>query len=124
MRSLPLITVNFYRTDLKVPILDIGAVYQKVIQSVRMGRKIEQGVHRSENEIADLASAAYSAPLNKLELEILSMLSEGLCCSEIAKELNYSETVICAFLDRIISKLQANSPAHAIAIAMRLGLIK
>ena len=89
-----------------------------------MGKKIEQGVQGSKNEVVDLKGSAHSEPLSELELEMLNLLSEGLNCSQIGEELNYSETVVCAFLDSVISKLNANSQVHAVATAMRLGLIK
>ncbi len=89
-----------------------------------MGKKNEYGVHGPEQETTDLTGLTHSEPLSELELEMLRMLSDGLNPSQIGEELNYSETVVCAFLDSVVLKLNANSQVHAVATAIRLELIK
>ncbi|GAA1027233.1 response regulator transcription factor [Amycolatopsis albidoflavus] len=64
-----------------------------------------------------------SAGLNKREIEVLRLLSDGLDTSEIAAKLNYSERTIKAVLQVMMTRLGLNSRAHAVAYAIRCGMV-
>jgi len=60
-----------------------------------------------------------SSELTRRELEILQAAADG----KINKQMGAEQTVKGQF-SIIYSKLEANSRAHAVAIALRCGLIK
>jgi DNA-binding NarL/FixJ family response regulator len=62
-------------------------------------------------------------PLNEREQRVLVLLAEGHQTREIASELCYSERTIKNVLHDIVTKLNARSRSHAIAYAVRAGLI-
>lgn len=57
------------------------------------------------------------------ELEVLTMLSEGLVKKEIASQLDVSIHAIDKRMRRIYNKLQVQNVASAVAVAIRNGLI-
>jgi DNA-binding NarL/FixJ family response regulator len=60
---------------------------------------------------------------SKRELEVLKLVADGLFNHEIAAHLFVSEETIKTHMHHLLGKLGARSRAHAIAIAMRRGLI-
>jgi DNA-binding NarL/FixJ family response regulator len=62
-------------------------------------------------------------PLSQREQRVLELLAEGHQTREIASELCYSERTIKNVLHDIVTKLNARSRSHAIAYAVREGLI-
>lgn len=70
---------------------------------------------RSEDDIA--------TPLNANELKILNLVARGKSNKEIGNILGHSDTVIKKIVSNILRKLQANDRTHAVAIAIRSGLI-
>jgi DNA-binding NarL/FixJ family response regulator len=69
------------------------------------------------------------AELGARELRVLGLISEGLTHAEAAREISaaendfVSEQTVKSIECRAIARLGARSPAHAVAIALRLGLI-
>ncbi len=61
--------------------------------------------------------------LNKREIEVLKLLSDGLIKKEIADQLNIATTTVDYHLRSIYQKLQVHSLAGAVGKAMRRGLI-
>jgi DNA-binding NarL/FixJ family response regulator len=57
------------------------------------------------------------------EIEVLQLISLGLANREIANRLFLSEETIKSHVRHLLSKLQARSRAHALAVAFRRGLI-
>jgi DNA-binding NarL/FixJ family response regulator len=57
------------------------------------------------------------------EVEVLRLLSEGWDTSEIATELAYSERTVKNVIHDITSRLQLRNRSHAVAYAVRQGLI-
>jgi len=66
---------------------------------------------------------AAAPPLSQREQRVLELLAEGHQTREIASELCYSERTIKNVLHDIVTKLNARSRSHAIAYAVRAGLI-
>lgn len=66
---------------------------------------------------------ALAPPLNEREQRVLALLAEGHQTREIASELCYSERTIKNVLHDIVTKLNVRSRSHAIAYAVRAGLI-
>jgi DNA-binding NarL/FixJ family response regulator len=61
--------------------------------------------------------------LSEREIEVLRLLADGLDTSEIARRLSYSERTIKAVLHDVTVRFQLRSRAHAVAYAVRAGLI-
>ncbi|MEW2294536.1 response regulator transcription factor [Streptomyces sp. NPDC006743] len=61
--------------------------------------------------------------LNPRDIEVLRLVSEGLCTSEIAVKLAYSERTVKNSVRSVISHLGARNRAQAVARALREGLI-
>lgn len=65
-----------------------------------------------------------SGPLSAREREILERVSRGLDGPAIAEELVVSPATVRTHIGNAIRKLGAHSRAHAVAVAMRRGLIE
>lgn len=78
-----------------------------------------------EEEVAPyhLVPGARVPQLTARELEVLTMLAEGLGNKEIAWRLKISEHTVKFHLSSIFSKLDVSSRAEAVSIGFRLGLI-
>ena len=61
--------------------------------------------------------------LSRRELEVLTLLAEGLRQPEIAARLVISPKTVGTHIERILAKLDAHSRAQAVAIAYRLQLV-
>jgi len=61
--------------------------------------------------------------LSEREIEVLRLLADGLDTGEIARRLSYSERTIKAVLHDVTARFQLRSRAHAVAYAVREGLI-
>jgi DNA-binding NarL/FixJ family response regulator len=58
------------------------------------------------------------------ELEVLQLIADGLSNKEIAIRLCLSTETVKSHVCALFSKLGANSRAHAVAIALRQGLLR
>lgn len=63
------------------------------------------------------------ARLSVREAEILKMVADGHDTGDIADELSYSESTIKGVLAKIMTRLGAKNRCHAVAVALRHGLI-
>jgi DNA-binding NarL/FixJ family response regulator len=61
--------------------------------------------------------------LTQRELRVLQLLADGLSTSEIARELAYSERTIKNAIHDLTSRLNLRNRSHAVAFALRQGLI-
>jgi DNA-binding NarL/FixJ family response regulator len=57
------------------------------------------------------------------ELDVLRLLSEGWDTGEIAEKLSYSERTVKTVIHEVVSRLQLRNRCHAVAYALRQGLI-
>lgn len=70
-----------------------------------------------------MASAALIETLTPREIEVLTMLAEGLGNKEIARQLDISDNTVKFHLSAIFGKLGASSRTEAVMQGMRHGLI-
>ncbi len=61
--------------------------------------------------------------LTQRELSVLQLLADGFSTSEIARELAYSERTIKNAIHDLTSRLNLRNRSHAVAFALRQGLI-
>jgi DNA-binding NarL/FixJ family response regulator len=66
---------------------------------------------------------AVPTPLTDREQRVLSLIADGLPTREVALELSYSERTVKSILHDVVTKLDARSRSHAIARAVRHGII-
>ncbi|MFF3579359.1 response regulator transcription factor [Streptomyces mirabilis] len=64
-----------------------------------------------------------SAGLNRREINVLSLIADGLSTSEIAQQLNYSEKTIKNILHSMTVRVGLRNRAHAVAYAIRAGIV-
>ncbi|MFH8386869.1 response regulator transcription factor [Kitasatospora sp. NPDC018058] len=64
-----------------------------------------------------------TTPLEAREVEVIKLLAEGLETASIAERLSYSERTIKNIIHGAISRLNLRNRAHAVAYALRAGLI-
>lgn len=69
------------------------------------------------------ARAVRPSDVSQRELRVLRLLAEGCTTSEIAAEMAYSERTIKNFIQELMTRLQLRNRPHAVAFAMRQGLI-
>jgi DNA-binding NarL/FixJ family response regulator len=63
-------------------------------------------------------------PLSEREREILQLLAEGYHTEEVARRIGLSVETVKSDTKRVISKLQADTRTHAVAIALRQAMIE
>ena len=63
-------------------------------------------------------------PLTDRDLEVLRLLAEGCDTAEIARRLAYSEPTIKNVIQRLFERLQVRNRPHAVAVALRAGVIR
>ena len=69
-------------------------------------------------------TAAHDAGhLSRREIEILALVAEGKTDREIALQLSLSAETVSWYVKAICARLGARSRAHAVALAMRLGVL-
>ena len=63
------------------------------------------------------------AGLTERELEVLRLLADGLDTSEVGQRLFYSERTVKNIIHDVTSRLELRNRTHAVAYAIREGLI-
>jgi DNA-binding NarL/FixJ family response regulator len=69
------------------------------------------------------AATAEIAALSPREREVISLLAEGLTGPQIAERLFISPATVRTHVENVMEKLEARTRVHAIAIALRQGLL-
>jgi DNA-binding CsgD family transcriptional regulator len=69
------------------------------------------------------APTGWSAALTPREIEVLRLGADGATSEEIATTLHLTEHTVKSHLKRILGKLGARNRTHAVAVALRSGLI-
>lgn len=88
------------------------------IRALAMGQS-----HFPAEIAADLASHLGAEPLSRREVEVLRWIAHGESNKAIARRLGLTEETIKAHVKNLIAKLNADNRTHAVAIALRRGII-
>lgn len=97
---------------------DVHLELLEIIRSVHAGHK------RIPPQIAaELAEHAGDDPLSPREIDVLRLIAGGNSNKLIADRLSISEATAKSHVANILSKLGASDRAHALAIAMKRGII-
>jgi DNA-binding NarL/FixJ family response regulator len=87
-------------------------------------RAVHNGRKRIPPEIAiELAEHHSDDDLTEREVEVLRQVASGSANKIIADKLEISEETVKAHMKKILSKLGANDRTHAVAIALKRGII-
>jgi DNA-binding NarL/FixJ family response regulator len=87
-------------------------------------RDVHAGHLGIQRGVAPATAARSSHPLTPREMDVLSLLRQGLTNGEIAHELRISERTVKGHVTFIIEKLDATDRTGAVARAFDLGLLK
>jgi DNA-binding NarL/FixJ family response regulator len=90
-----------------------------VIRAVHAGRR-----HVPPDVAARLAEHLGEEELTSRELDVLRLIRDGFRNKQIADKLNIAETTVNFHIKNLVGKLGANDRAHAVAIAIRRGLLQ
>ncbi len=90
-----------------------------VIRSVHSGKK-----HIPPEVAARLAEHLGEEDLSQRELQVLRLIRDGHRNKEISDKLAIAETTVNFHIKNIVEKLHANDRTHAVAIALRRGLLE
>jgi DNA-binding NarL/FixJ family response regulator len=90
-----------------------------VIRSVCRGQK-----YVSAEVAAHLAENIGEESLTDRELQVLQLIRDGNRNKQIADRLSIAETTVNFHIKNLVAKLGANDRAHAVAIAIRRGLLE
>src|SRR5215470_7153461 len=91
----------------------------EVIRSVHAGRKAVP-----PDVAAVIAEHFGEEELTARELEVLTVIQEGYRNKQIADRLAIAETTVNFHIKNLVDKLGANDRTHAVAIALRRGLLQ
>ncbi|MCK6067911.1 response regulator transcription factor [Microbacterium sp. dk485] len=86
-----------------------------------LGRLLEQ-IGRLQRTVLDPRGIAFNG-LSAREVEVLRLVAEGLGTAQIALRLSYSERTVKNILHDVTTRLQLRNRSHAVAYALREGLI-
>lgn len=95
---------------------------KELVETIRM---VHGGRKRIPPEIAiELAEHHLDDALTEREIEVLRQVAAGNANKIIADKLEISEETVKAHMRKILSKLGANDRTHAVAIALKRGIIE
>jgi DNA-binding NarL/FixJ family response regulator len=80
------------------------------------------GLSEPARERTAVATVA-EARLSDREMEVLRLVADGYDTADVAEQLAYSESTIKGVLAKLMTRLDARNRCHAVAIALRQGLI-
>jgi two-component system, NarL family, nitrate/nitrite response regulator NarL len=80
-------------------------------------------ISRTHGGLGQRHRSAVNGSLTQRELQVLTLLAEGLGSKEIARDLVISPKTVSSHVQRILAKLGAHTRAEAIAIAYRDGFV-
>jgi DNA-binding NarL/FixJ family response regulator len=107
--------------DRLVQVISSAASGEGSVPPDLLGRLLDQ-VGRLQRHVLGPRGLTFTG-LAEREIEVLRLVAEGYDTAEIATKLAYSERTIKNVLHDITSRLQLRNRSHAVAYAMRQGLI-
>jgi DNA-binding NarL/FixJ family response regulator len=99
-----------------------SAVRKELLDTIRA---VHAGQRRVSPELAaDIAEHAVDSVLTPREVEVLRLVAGGNANKEVAARLSLTEETVKAHIRNILGKLGANDRTHAVAIALKRGIIE
>ena len=126
-----IIVLTTYRGDVQADRAFKAGAYGYLLKSmlrkelVETIRSVHGGKKRIPPEVAvEMAEHHADDALSDREIEVLREVSSGNANKIIADHLEISEETVKAHMRKILSKLGANDRTHAVAIALKRGIIE
>ncbi|MDX2020753.1 MAG: response regulator transcription factor [Deltaproteobacteria bacterium] len=95
-----------------------------VVQLLAALKAVSQGrTYLSPDAEAQLAEHLNQATLSAREIQILRLAAQGMTNVQIGKEVSISERTVKFHINSILQKLQAADRTHAVALALRRGIL-
>lgn len=107
--------------DRIVHLLQVAAAGDGSLPSDLLGRLLGQ-VSRMQRHVLAPRGLSHTG-LSDRETQVLRLVADGKDTQEIARELSYSERTVKNVLHDVTSRLQLKNRSHAVAYALREGLI-
>jgi DNA-binding NarL/FixJ family response regulator len=104
-----------------VPAVTAAAAGEGTIPPDLLGRLLEQVGHL-QRQVLSPRGLTFSG-LTERELQVLRLVADGSDTAEIAHVLAYSERTVKNIIHDVTSRLQLRNRSHAVAWAMRQGLL-
>jgi DNA-binding NarL/FixJ family response regulator len=101
-----------------------GSPPEDLLRAVRAVSEGRPFVDPSLSPALLMAHGIADAPLSEREREILQLLAEGFHTEEVARRIGLSGETVKSDTKRAITKLEADSRVHAVAIALRKAIIE
>jgi two-component system, NarL family, response regulator len=99
-----------------------GHVRRELLDTIRA---VHAGQKRIPPEVAaELADHATDEDLTSRELDVLRLIAAGNANKAIAGQLSITEETVKSHVTNILAKLGANDRTHAVAIALKRGIIE
>jgi DNA-binding CsgD family transcriptional regulator len=122
------VALKGYQRPADTRVVDAGRRHEILVRYRARSRQIEKLAARHHYGETAAEEATWrqrwaELDLTKRELEVLQLIADGEANREIAQQLFIGEETVKSHLRNIFAKLQARSRAHAVAIALRHGLI-
>lgn len=87
------------------------------------GRRYDEAVVTALVDAREKELQAQAVALTPRELDVLRLVSTGHGNKEVARELHLSAGTVKSYLDDVYRKLEVSDRAHAVAKALRMGLL-
>ncbi|GGK23183.1 helix-turn-helix transcriptional regulator [Pilimelia terevasa] len=107
--------------DRLVAVIQAAAAGEGTVPPDLLGRLLDQ-VGRLQRQVLSPRGLHFSG-LAEREVQVLRLVADGLDTAEIAAKLCYSQRTVKNVLHDITSRLQLRNRSHAVAYAVRQGLI-
>ena len=104
-----------------VRVIHSASVGRGAVPPDLLGRLLDQ-VGQLQRQVLAPRGLRFSG-LAEREIEVLRRIADGLSTAEIAAELSYSQRTIKNVLHDVMTRLQLRNRSHAVAYAVRQGLI-
>jgi DNA-binding NarL/FixJ family response regulator len=104
-----------------VSVITAAAAGEGCVPPDLLGRLLAQ-VGQLQRQVLGPRGLTFSG-LSDREVNVLRLVADGLDTAEIAHELSYSERTIKNVLHEVTTRLQLRNRSHAVAYALRNGLI-
>jgi len=108
-------------TDRLLSVIASAAAGEGTVPPDLLGRLLDQ-VGRLQRTVLDPRGITFTG-LASREVEVLRLVAEGWDTAQIAAKLSYSERTVKNVLHDVTTRLQLRNRSHAVAYAMREGLI-
>jgi DNA-binding NarL/FixJ family response regulator len=101
-----------------------GSPPEDLLRAIRTVKAGKPFVDPSLSPALLMSQVGPDAPLSEREREILQLLAEGLHTDEVARRIGLSSETVKSDTKRAITKLEADTRVHAVAIALRQAIIE